>query len=316
MKVVIGVDSGGSTTRALAVTLDGERVAYAEGGGGNPSHDDASRENVRRVVERITEVCGAENVVRLVAGIAGFDRPEHEARVNEATQVKGLTGVRQHVNDAEVAHFGAFEGGHGIVTIQGTGSMIFAVLENGRRVKNGDFFHYAPAGAVRLGMRTVFSLLASDTFSDDPALVAEVLNLWEVATLTELREAMTHLRELTPHESSYRFGMVARHCTRSAQEGFALASDLCRSAAADIAEGIRLLGPLFDSDEVPVALIGACVKSAPVRQALSRRLGGAKEKRYRIVEAARPPVVGAVLMALQAEGVSLDPVVIGRLGEG
>ncbi|RYG17286.1 ATPase, partial [bacterium] len=68
MKVVIGVDSGGSTTRALVVTLDGERVGYTETGSGNPAHDTASGKNVRLAIERVAKRCGFGNVVRVVAG--------------------------------------------------------------------------------------------------------------------------------------------------------------------------------------------------------------------------------------------------------
>ena len=113
MKVVIGVDSGGSTTRALAVTLEGERVGYVETGGGNPAHDAASGENVRLAIERVARQCGLGNVVRVVAGVAGFDRPEDLPRLTEATKVKGLKAANVFVNDAEVAHFGTFGGARG-----------------------------------------------------------------------------------------------------------------------------------------------------------------------------------------------------------
>lgn len=306
MKVVIGVDSGGSTTRALAVTLEGERVGYGESGGGNLLHDKKGRENVREAIVRAADGCGIVSVVRVISGIAGLNRPEDEAWAAEATDVPGLVAARTQVNDSEVAHAGAFAGGPGIVSIQGTGSTVLAVLEDGRRVRNGDFGHYARGGAVWLGMRTVFGLLSDPTAPDDPTLLRDVLALWNVNTREGLREAMIGGNDRVRREWSARYGEVARRTTRSADEDFGFARDLCRAAASDIVDGIRLLGPLFAVDDVPVALIGACVRSAPMRWEVESSLAVATEKRYDVVEPALPPVLGAVWMALKAEGVRLD----------
>lgn len=300
MKIVVGVDSGGSTTRALAVTLDGERVGYAERGGGNPSHDAAARENVR---ETIREVVGGHDAVHVVAGIAGYDRDDEWAQ--EATDVRGLR-ERTVVNDAVVAHFGAFGGAAGIVTIQGTGSTIFAQLENGQRVKNGDFFHYARAGAVWVGINGIHKLLTDAGAAQDEALRNAAFAIWEVASLEALRESLAGQMALEARERTRRYGEFARAVTASAAEERLHAMSVCYAASKEIATGVRLLGSMFESGTVRIAPIGACVRSAPLRSSLERWLAKARDKRYVLVEPAHPPVVGAALMALREEGVALN----------
>ena len=294
MRVVIGVDSGGSTTRALAVSLSGERVAYVETGGGNPSHDAEAGANLREAIRRAGE---GHEVVRVVAGVAGLDRSEDEARVAEAA---GLACPGTFVNDATVAHFAAFGEGPGIVSIQGTGSMIAAMLENGRVVKSGEFFHYAASGAVRVGIAGIQMLLTSPNTREDAALWDAAFGLWEADSVEGLREALVVQRTLAERERSRRHGTFARAVTASAEAGWAHSLGVCYRAGREIGVGIRLLGPLFAGDEVPVALVGACGRSAPIRRAVERHLAKARDRRYVVVESEISPVEGAARMALRA----------------
>lgn len=296
---MIGVDSGGSVTRALAVSLAGERVAYAETGGGHPFHDAAAGENLREAIRRVTE---GHEAVRLVAGVAGLDRPEDEARVAEATAF--LACPRMHVNDLEVAHFAAFGDGPGIVTVQGTGSNVRARLEDGRIVFNGDFMHYAPAGAVRLGIAGVQILLTQPRSMRDEALWASAYRLWEADSPESLRAAVAQQRGLSEVERSRRHGEFARAITASAEAGWLHSASVVGAAAREIARGVRLIGPMFEAEEVPVATVGACVRSPAMRASLGRWLAKATEKRYAIFESKVAPIEGAVRMALREEGLA------------
>ena len=118
-KVVIGIDAGGSTTRAVCADLSGAVLAYAETGGANPSHNTDAKENVQAAIRRVIEQAERqlEDVVALVAGIAGLDVPDDHVWATEHTAVPGLACPRIQVNDAEVAHAGAFGTGPGIIAI-------------------------------------------------------------------------------------------------------------------------------------------------------------------------------------------------------
>jgi glucosamine kinase len=306
MKVVVGVDSGGSKTRALAVNVDGDVVGYAESGGGNPGHDAAFCENIRDAIRRSASVCGIGAVVRVVAGIAGYDRPGDDEWAEASTAVPGLAAARVQVNDAVIAHFGAMGGQSGITSIQGAGSMIFAKLEDGRIARNFDFRHYASAAGPWLGYRIGLVLLARGVSEGDEALVDRLLAAWGLDSLEDFRESMSRSRDQDDRLIHNKMGSIAPIVTHEAMNGSPSASLVCQEAAGNIVDGVRLLGRMFRDEQVSVTLIGSCVRSPAISDEVLRRLTAANERKYVVVDPKYSAVVGAVLLALEQERVVLD----------
>ena len=115
---------------------------------------------------------------------------------------------------------------------------------------------------------------------------------------------MGRQRSLSEVERSRRHGEFARAITASAEAGWLHSASVVGAAAREVARGVRLIGPMFETEEVPVALVGACVRSPAMRASLGRWLAKATEKRYTLFESNIPPIQGAVLMALREEGVA------------
>lgn len=270
-------------------------MGYVKTGGGNPGHD--------------AEAGEGHEVMRVVAGVAGEDRKGEEAA---ATREFGCPVT--FVNDAAVAHFAAFGEGPGIVSIQGTGSTVVARLEDGREVWSGAFFHYAASGAVRVGIAGIQMLLTSRNTQGDTALWEAAFSLWGVDSVAELREALMRQGALEARERSRWHGAFARAVTASAEAGWMHSLGVCYRAGREIGMGIRLLGPLFELEDVPVTLVGACGRSASIRRAVERHLAKAPDKRYGVVESEVAPVEGAAMMALRDEGVTMSPEQKDRLG--
>ena len=181
--MVIGVDAGGSKTRAIAVSFDGTIVGRGEGGGGNPGHDSKYLDNIHAAVSGAAAGCGPENVVRVVAGIAGFDSEGDIEWVRACTAAPGITCAQVQVNDADIAHFGAFQGAPGLVSIQGDGSMIFGMTDTGRRIRNFDYCHYARGAGPWIGSLAVIMLLARGPEPEDASFLAQVLRHWDANSL-------------------------------------------------------------------------------------------------------------------------------------
>ena len=189
-RIVIGMDGGGTTTRAQAVDLTGHTLAWVQAGSASPAKSPNARENVRQAIRDVAAQAGREltDVAALVAGLANIDTLEDQVWATEFTALPGLTCLRLHVNDAVVAHAGALESRPGIIAIAGTGSIVYGVTEAGREVKGYDF-HYGPATQARsLAYAVVHCLLAGDAGPDDGALVDAVLDFWQVADLAGLHE--------------------------------------------------------------------------------------------------------------------------------
>lgn len=311
---MIGVDSGGSKTRALAVGLDGSPAGYAETSGGNPFHNPDFKSALGGAVLGASKDFSIEDIVCVVSGIAGLDRPSDLEWAREATKVEGLTAEQIHVNDAEIAHFGAFSGLSGIVSIQGHGSNIFAVTEDGSKVLNSNFMHYASGGAVALAMKLHFSLMWGGGTCSDQELVRRLCAHWNVESLDALHALGRRGWDRDSDKARNHMAAFAHEITSAAAQGSEIALAACRQAAYSVAEGIGLVGQCFESGTVPVVLSGSTVQSAVMKSLVVGFLGQSASKNYSIQQPKHSPLVGAALMALQRQGVILNHVDQSKIG--
>jgi N-acetylglucosamine kinase-like BadF-type ATPase len=127
---VLGVDAGGSATRAVLVS-EGAIVARFDGAPLNLLlHEDA--------FERLVLLLKESGATAAGLGLAGL-RGEAEGRKLEG-RLRAATGVDVAVaDDTEVALLGAFDGGPGIVVIAGTGSNAFGRDARGRAARVGGY---------------------------------------------------------------------------------------------------------------------------------------------------------------------------------
>lgn len=304
VEIVIGIDGGGTCTRAMVATLTGRVLAYAETGPASPKH---TAHGEAHIWQAITDVltragCSPGDMVALVAGLSGLDSPADHAWAERWTAVPGLTCPRVHVNDAVVAHMGAFRGQPNVLIVAGTGSNVVAVTDTGQHMRNGDFAHYAPAAAVHLASDSVLRMIASDATAEDHPFVDHVLDYWQVANIAALRAKGRHGFVADRLERLARFSAMAPLVTDAATRGSPLAQTVCDRAAEAIMLGVRLLGTCFNSSPIPVAISGGVGRSSYMLQAINRHLQQHSTPAYTLVDPAYPPVVGAVLLALQQVG--------------
>lgn len=314
--VVIGIEGGGTHTRALCADLTGRVLAYARTGGSHPYHDADATAHVRNAIHEVVAHAGRalEDVVALTAGIAGLNTPDDQTWAEQLTTLPGLRCPRLHVNDARVAHRGAFLAQPGIIAIAGTGSMIFAITDGGRAVRNFDFNHYAPAAARYLAYDAVFRILAGDTTTADAAFFEQVLAFWQVPDLAGLREQAAGNAQRDEREVNRAYGRMAPLVTDAAAQGVPLARAVCDTAVREFSVGIRLVGNVFAADSVALALIGSAARSRYMRERLAHMLAAQASKRYHLVEPALTPVAGAVVMALEHHGVALEETLLQSIG--
>lgn len=304
-RIVIGMDGGGTTTRAVAVDLTGRTLAWTQAGSASPGKTPHARENVRQAIQEVAAQAGRtlSEVAALVAGIAELDEPEDEVWAAEFTTLPGLTCPRIHVNDAVVAHAGALESRPGIIAIAGTGSIVYGVTETGRQIRNYDFHHAPSAQARSLSYDAVHALLADEAGAADAELVGAILDFWRIGSLGELREMGTRGFIADRFERGRRFGEMAPLVTAAAGQGSPLACRVCDQVAAALGTSIRLVGGCFALDSIPIALIGGVIRSPYMQGAIARALGEIRGRQYDIMEPALSGEAGASRMALRHLGI-------------
>ncbi len=136
--IFIGIDGGGTGTRALAASAAGYAVAQALAGPSNPNNDSFA-EAAASIARCLRELdLPSERVAGICAGIAGVGNAE--ATVKLATALAAAAPEFSAVpcritHDLEIAWQGAFGGGDGLCVIAGTGSACYARLADGQALR-------------------------------------------------------------------------------------------------------------------------------------------------------------------------------------
>lgn len=131
---LVGVDGGGSHTRALAVDTRGRLVGRGQADGSNP-HNCSLAGSARSILHAMAQ-SGAtpSSCLSLCLGIAGLADPAitqalHEELLSQAPELGGAKRYLTH--DLEIAHRAAFAGQPGVLLVSGTGSACYALSPKG-----------------------------------------------------------------------------------------------------------------------------------------------------------------------------------------
>ncbi|WP_106767461.1 BadF/BadG/BcrA/BcrD ATPase family protein [Paenibacillus faecalis] len=300
-EVVIGIDGGGSTTRVMVSDLTGHILSYAEGGPSSIHKDSNAHENVQNTIQMALSSASIniDQVIGLVAGIAGYESESDLKWVQRLTDIDGLNCPKWYVNDAVVAHAGAFLGEPGIVVVSGTGSIIMAITEQGKQFRNIDFHHYAASAARFLSYDTMFEILAGHVHSSDETMVRQIIKFWNVERADQLLNLAAHGFIEDQKKRDKTFGKMAPIITNAASEGSELGRFVCDRAIDQIMVGVDILGAFFKPGLVSVTGIGSVIRSSYMKSKFIERLQSGTNNRYHYKNPELSAVAGAVLMALR-----------------
>lgn len=266
MSAVLGIDGGGTRTRASIV--DGERVlAFGENGSIKRLRVGAetAEENLRALLKDVFAQAGLHGVKAASAGVASAAMPGVKAWI---TAVFDDFGVERSevVGDEVIALDGAFKGGPGILQIAGTGSnCIGRAPDGGRETAGGWSSRLGDEGSgYWIGLHAVRRALNALDREEPTRILDVVGDLWGTTTIEEL----VNLGDSTPGPD---FAALAPAISQLAEEGDAVALEVLQQAAADLAESVLLVRAKLRrrhnlTAEVPVAWIGSVIgKSRLVR---------------------------------------------------
>ncbi|GAB1514786.1 N-acetylglucosamine kinase [Actinophytocola sp. KF-1] len=281
--VAVGVDIGGTSSRALAVHADGRVAGRGSSGGGNPNSHPPEVAAGRVAAAVAAAVPPGAAVVSCLLGLAGeskFSDPAILAIFEAALRGVGVPCRIDVVSDAEVAFASATASPDGTVLIGGTGSVAARIV--GRRKESwrggwgwllGD-----EGSAFWIGRQAVRSTLSVLQSTAPLGPLAEAVLKETVGDVADRRLALSRLITSANAEPPIRLARFA-----------SLVSDLATAdpAAADIvAEAARLLAEQAamtrtPGETTPVVLAGSVIgPSSPVGTELRKRLSGEAEVRY------------------------------------
>jgi glucosamine kinase len=299
MSVVLGIDGGGTRTRASIV--DGERVlAFAEHGSIKRLRVGAevAEANLRTLLKDVFAQAAVKGAGAASAGVASATMPGVAEWI---TAVFDEFGVERSeiVGDEVIALDGAFKGGAGILLIAGTGSNCVGRAPNGSRECAGGWSSRLgdEGSGYWIGLHAIRRALVAHDREEPTRVLNAVGEIWGTKTIDEL----VNIGDSTPGPD---FAALAPAINRLAEEGDAVAAGVMREAAADLAETVLLVRRKLRrkhslTAEVPAAWIGSVIgKARLVREPLFAALRAeAPEMPIRETEVAG--IEGAVWRAQQ-----------------
>ncbi|MFC0214076.1 N-acetylglucosamine kinase [Paenibacillus chartarius] len=243
MPYTIGIDGGGTKTEIAALTLDGEQLAGFTGGASNAFAVgfDRALSEIIRLLERLwlESPLQPEACAGLGVGLAGVDREEDKRKWSDA-----LTGwLRQRgaadaivaiSNDAETALFGSVGKREGIVAISGTGSILYGITPEGRKLRVGGWGHLlGDAGSgYMIGLRTLQAVMHSYDGMRPATLMSE--KALSSVGLSEPQQLKDYV--YAPERSKQDIAAFARYCIESSLLGDSAAIRLLTAEAVALAE--------------------------------------------------------------------------------
>lgn len=273
--LIIGIDGGGTKTRALLADERGERLAEAigEGSAVRPGQVDRSASVIAGVAREVLEIGEAERKPRvLCVGVAGVGRESERQALWEALVAQKVAEEVVILTDFAVALDDAFGDGPGVLLIAGTGSSAFGRGPAGNTARCGGWGPVVgdEGGGGWIGRR-VLSVVAAAADGREPetALTGAVL------TATECGEAPDLIRwaaAATPAD----LATLAPVVMHVAESGDLRANAIISMAVEELALHVRALARQLFTDErasVPVALTGGLLKKgSSFRKRLEHRL--------------------------------------------
>lgn len=267
MSVVLGIDGGGTRTRASIV--DGEQVlAFAENGSIKRLRVGAvaAEANLRELLKDVFGQAGLKGVKAASAGVASATMPGVKEWI---TAVFDDFGVERSevVGDEVIALDGAFKGGPGILQIAGTGTNCIGRAPDGGRERAGGWSSRLgdEGSGYWIGLHAIRRALNALDREEPTRILETVGRIWGTKSLEEL----VNLGDSTPGPD---FAALAPAISQLAEEGDQVALGLLKQAAADLIDSVLLVrAKLWRKHnlqaEVPVAWIGSVIgKSRLVRE--------------------------------------------------
>ncbi len=263
MSVVLGIDGGGTRTRASIVDmrrvdmhgLDGDRVlAFAESGSIKRLRvgAEAAEENLRAVLKDVYAQAGVKSVSAASCGVASATMPgitEWITAVFNDFRVARSEVVGDHI----IALDAAFHGGPGILQIAGTGTNTIGRAQDGAFESAGGWSSRLgdEGSGYWIGLHAIRKALNAYDRDEPAQILKTVGKIWGTATIDQL----INVGDGTPAPD---FAALAPAINELAEAGDPVALGVLHQAAADLVANVLLVRSKLRrkhaiESEVPVA---------------------------------------------------------------
>jgi glucosamine kinase len=285
MNIVLGIDGGGTRTRASIV--DGDRaLAFAESGSIKRLRvgAEAAGENLRAILKDVHAQAGVKSVSAASCGVASATMPgitEWITAVFNDFRVARSEVVGDHI----IALDAAFHGGPGILQIAGTGTNTIGRAQDGAFESAGGWSSRLgdEGSGYWIGLHAIRRALNAYDRNEPTQILKKVGEIWGTPTMDQL----INVGDGTPAPD---FAALAPAINSLAEAGDPVAIGVLRQAAADLVANVLLVrsklrlkhtilaaesptakvsvgeptGAEISAAEIPVAWTGSVIDKMPI----------------------------------------------------
>ena len=303
----LGIDIGGTKSHGLIADETGRAIVLKENGCGNPEAIgyEGMTQVIGDLIQRTLKHAGLalEQISAAGFGIAGYDWPSQSEAIARAIRAAGLTAPISFVNDVELGLIAGTRDGWGVVIEAGTGCNARGRDRSGntgRSIGYGMRFGER-AGAVEIVAEAVTAVAQEWTLSGPPtSLTRAFLERVGAAGTADFLEGLVSERYATsPADAT----LVFEH----AGAGDAAAQAIIQWAGQGLGQMANGVVRQLALETLPfeVVMIGSLFRSQALTQAMQTEIQRvAAQARFTALSA--PPVVGAVLLAMQTAGMQVE----------
>ena len=258
-QLVVGVDGGGTRTRA--VVLNGPTI-LGEGAAGpsNPLRVGVAN-GATAIREAVDKACAAalihrDDLVAAGVGLAGIRRKDVRVRMHDVlVQTLGIKNI-ELVSDGDIALYGATDGRPGVVVISGTGSIAVGMNRQGKRMSAGGWGPVAgDEGSGSWIARRALQAVARATDGRGPktSLTQAACEFFQVATPDDLSTAI-----YAPTITNDRIAGFSKQVIQAARDGDEVAREILEDAGDELGKAaVTVIHRLkMDHERFQVAFIG------------------------------------------------------------
>lgn len=259
MKYVIGVDAGGTKTEAIAYDIDGKVIAKSIQGFGNLLNNvDDALFNIESSVSEIISTLGSKSLQGVYVGAAGCEVGEN-AKLIEKRLKQHINVDIKVMNDAEIALKAMLKGCNGILTIAGTGSIVFGI-NNGISSKCGGWGNLL--GDEGSGYQIVISAIKRMIKEEEENLPQSKLTK---AILEELKiNSVNDITEFVYSVTKDEIASLTHIIAKLAREGDKISEKILVEQGVELAKTVERLYKRLNFNNCSIGLVGGVIRNIEV----------------------------------------------------
>lgn len=302
MPYFLGLDAGGTKTRAVVIDENSKIIAEARGGPAN-YHNEGIDTVVKNVVEVIQKTLNQmaltlSDTAHTTIGITACDTPfDYELLLNALTS-DGLAALKDKLTLVNDTKIGLWCGSRppGIVVIAGTGSNVYGINDHGEEAMAGNWGHFLgdKGSGFQLAKRMFQAVIESyEGMGLQTVLTQKLLDKIGVGTIVEMVD-WCNRQKPSVHEISDFAPLVIE----AAEQADEVAKQLLDSTITELGKAIKsVVTKLKMQDEYNRILVVGGLFESKYFLALLEGHVTALFSHVRIVKPLVPAEVGAALLA-------------------